>query len=74
MKMSGRNVVHSTSGVNRTEDLAQLLVQHPGHIPVLRVTQHNTPSDEKFTRNGIVRTVYVAIKKYSFSIKPFPYK
>jgi len=66
--MSGRNVVHSTSGVNRTEDLAQLLVQHPGHIPVLRVTQHNTPSDEKFTRNGIVRTVYVAIKNTPFQL------
>jgi len=66
--MSGRNAVHSSSGVNRAEDLAQLMAQHPGHAPVLRVTQHNTPSDEKFTRNGIVRTVYVAIKNTPFQI------
>jgi len=66
--MSGRNAVHSSSSMNRAEDLAQLMAQHPGHSPILRVTQHNTPSDEKFTRNGIVRTVYVVIKNTPFQI------
>jgi len=66
--MSGRNAVHSSAGLNRAEDLAQLMTQHPGHSPALRVTQHNTPSDEKFTRNGIVRTVYVVIKNTPFQL------
>jgi len=66
--MSGRNAVHSSAGLNRAEDLAQVLTQHPGHAPVLRVTNHNTPPDEKFTRNGIVRTVYVVIKNTPFQI------
>jgi len=64
--MSGRSNV--VSNPTRAEDLALLLMQNPGIVPMMHVNNHNTPSDEKFTRNGIVRTVYVVIKNTPFQI------
>lgn len=53
---------------DRAEDLqAALKIPQLAH-PSLVIAEHATPSEEKYTRNGIVRNVNVVVKNTPFNL------
>jgi len=57
------------TNVRRVDDL-QALLRIPGIVPPkLAVINHDSPAEEKFTRNGIVRTAHVVVKNTPFNVQ-----